>query len=289
MGATPALAGSDFLLTGTTPSYTAWYGRVSAAGRAAVETTFKSDVGGSEMYDVIPFGDGALLVGVHNPVTPGESNGWIIAVDAAAKTRWAHRLGKGSYHAFTRVATDRRGHVLAAGAKKLAAYQGWIVDVDKEGKVAGEQLVESKTWDVLMGIAVGGDEEIYTTAKAAPHQDADGVAVLTRRKSLATETWRHQILADVVAVSPPIVHRASVEFLAVVGKGPGGTLHLVRAPRDGKKPAIVPVGGETFALDWNSLPAWIVGTTDADTTIGQVRRAADGGVEWRTIKIARPR
>ena len=112
-------------------------------------------------------------------------------------------------------------------------------------------------------------------------------AFLARRKNLTTEVWRHAILANVVMVGAPILHRNTVELLVATGRGDAGTLHLVRANRDGTAPVIHKVSSEPFSIDWMMLPAWITHTTDAGTTIIEVRRAADGGLEWRTTRLAR--
>lgn len=273
--------GTDLLLAGG-----AWAGRVTTEGRVTSETALRVEAGG-EINAVVPLEEGALLIGTHNPTASGESNGWLVAVDAAGKVRWEQRLGRGGYHQLWRATMDRRGHLLAVGTRKATTYQGWLVDVDKDGKLSGEQTDATRTWDALIGIAVGGDEELYVTGKLSPHQDADGAAVIMRRRSIGAETWRQQVLSGVIMVGPPVIHRRTVEFLVVTAKGDTGTLHLVRQSRDGGTPVVLAVG-ETFPLEWLALPAWIIGTTDADTAVAQVRRGADGGVEWRTLRLARP-
>ncbi len=277
----------DLLLAGTDAAGKPWFGRFTADNRFAHEATFKADVAGSELDAVVPLPDGALLAGVHNPVKSGETNGWLVALDAAGKVRWELRHGSGAYHFFSHAALARSGHLLAVGAKKATTYQGWMVSVDKDGKLAGESKLESRTWDMLRGIVVAGDEELYVTGKASVHQDGDGTAFLARRRNLTTEAWRHSILAGVVMVGAPILHRNTVELLVATGRGDAGNLHLVRASRDGTAPTTHPVSAEPFSIDWLMMPGWITHTTDASTTIVEVRRSADGGLEWRTTRVAR--
>jgi hypothetical protein len=280
--ATPAASGGDFLLAGG-----ASFSRVTAAGRAVADVKLKVEAG-ADLSAVVPLGDGALVVGTFNPFKAKETSGWLVALDARGKQRWEVRLGAGAYHLLLGAAVDRRGHVIAVGAsKKSGVYNAWVVDVDQDGKLAAERELPSKTWDLLTGVTVVGDEELYVTGKSSAYQDADGTAVVARRTSVGAETWRHTVLESVLMVGKPVFHRDTVELLVTTARGQNGTLHLVRAPRAGAKPTTRTVAADAFPIDWLALPAWIVGTSDTDTSVLQVRRGADGGVQWRLIKVPR--
>jgi hypothetical protein len=292
-------ASGELLLAGATPSFKPWFGRVDARGVLAAQAVYAPEISGN-WQDIIPHGEGALLVGIHSPLASEFIQGWALFVGRDGEVIRDHRLGEGSFHLLLSGLSLPDGGALVFGAKKRGTYLPWLVRIDAAGAVASEQLRASDPWGGLDIATRTADGSVYTASINAEqaHTLPQGRVEVLKADSEGVALWSHLWLDAVVYIgSMTPLPEGGAMFLAATRTNPGseladaeGDLLLVRVPPDGSEPIVSVIEREVVMLHFQNRAAGaIVGLRGQDIVILQLRRQAgrEDEYEWRFSAVPR--
>ncbi len=199
----------------------------------------KADVGGDEIMDVLVNDDGAIAVGVQNPIESGVSHGWIVALDAHGEPRWDKRLGEGSYHGLLGITAMLGGQFLAVGSKKKDRYGNWVATFDGAGASVHETFAPSDRWEGFAHVVAAPTGAFAVGISSAEQGDmrSVGKAFVALIAADGRTVWRKVVADKIAGVGVPVATKDGFAFLAASVDDPanarsGGALpSFVSAPR----------------------------------------------------------
>ncbi len=270
-----------------------WFARVSPSGKILAEATFPTKVSGT-FQAVVPREQGALIVGIQNPMTSGVTHGWVISVDSQAKPLWEQRLGDGGYHYLLDAVVLPKGGVVTVGAGKRANYSPWVAALGPQGKPGTVELHENERWGELSTAALDGGGAVYAAGTSTKEQASSVVHRGGKLQVLKVDAegvleWEHSWLDDVAVVGSmrPMPEGGVMLLVGTVGdpssEFPTGKLLLVRVPADGSEPKVSEIEAEAVALTLSTIAAEIVGMQGTEVVLLQLDRQADqdDAYRWR--------
>lgn len=275
-----------------------WFARVSPSGEILAEATFPTKVGGS-FEAVVPREQGALLVGIQNPMTSGVTHGWVISVDSGAKPLWEQRLGEGGYHFLLDAVVLPKGGVVTFGGGKRTTYSPWVAALGPDGEPRTIELHEDERWGGLSTAALDHDGAAYAAGTSTKEQASSSIHQGGKLQVLKVDRegvleWQHSWLDDVAVVGSmrPMPEGGVMLLAGTVGdanaKLPTGQLMLVRIPADGGEPKVSEIEAEAVALTLSTIAAEVVGMQGTDVVLLQLDRRGDEDDAYRWRLSAHP-
>lgn len=210
-----ALPGGDFVVAANTRSggtgrYDAWVLRLAPDGGVRWERRF----GGpdtEQLYGVVPAGEGAILAGHTRSVGQGESDLWLIRLDAAGQPLWETVTGGSANDRPRGLAPAPDGGAVAVGftrSRTGVEEDLWAVRVGADGAILWDRTYGSERDERGLGVAALPDGG-FAAVGHAEARDGRGVdAYVVRFDGTGYLVWERRLdrghfdVATAVAAAP---------------------------------------------------------------------------------------
>jgi hypothetical protein len=244
---------------------------------------------------------GLVLTGSRSDKQITRSSGWVVRLDSKADELWRHEFDAGDpkgTSGLTSIDEMPDGGFIAVGSttvKSAGQYDGWLLRLDKDGKLVWQKAVGGAEEDALFSVAALPDGGAIATGAYG----ADGQGWLLRVDGKGETVWEKRYGGVGYDVFNAIVRHAGGGFVAMGttrSKGPaGGAAWVMRLDEKGE-PAwerlLTPVKGATansvLALADGGL--LIAGGSIVEPGLGNAterawlaRLAPDGAVLWTKV------
>lgn len=141
----------------------AWAARLTEAGSVVWQTGL-GGAGQEQLYGVVATDDGGcVMAGYTASFGAGETDGWLVKLDAGGAVVWERTYGGKGAEAFTTIAPSPRGFYIGGALAWLEAGQDtWVLEVDEAGDILWQETIEGEAWDNLTSIAATPDGLVFT-------------------------------------------------------------------------------------------------------------------------------
>ncbi len=183
---------------------------------------------------------GLVLTGSRSDKEITRSSGWVVRLDAKADELWRHEFDAGDAKGtsgLTAIDELPDGGFIAAGSttvKSAGQYDGWLLRLDKDGKLVWQKTVGGAEEDALFSVAALPDGGAIATGA----HGADGQGWVLRIDGKGETVWEKRYGGTGYDVFNAIVGHAKGGFVAVGttrSKGPaGGAAWVMRLDEKGE-------------------------------------------------------
>lgn len=183
---------------------------------------------------------GLLLTGSRSDKEITRSAGWVVRLDPKADELWRHEFDAGDpkgTSGLTSIDELPDGGLIAAGSttvKSAGQYDGWLLRLDKDGKVVWQKTVGGPEEDALFSVAAMPDGGAIATGAYG----ADGQGWLLRIDAKGETVWEKRYGGTGYDVFNAVIRHAGNSFVAVGttrSKGPaGGAAWVMRLDAKGE-------------------------------------------------------
>ena len=244
---------------------------------------------------------GLVLTGSRSDKEITRSSGWVVRLDAKADELWRREFDAGDAKGTTGLtAIDELpdGGFIAAGSttvKSAGQYDGWLLRLDKDGKLVWQKTVGGAEEDALFSVAALPDGGAIATGA----HGADGQGWVLRVDGKGETVWEKRYGGTGYDVFNAIARHGQGGFVAVGttrSKGPaGGAAWVMRLDEKGEpvwERLLTPVKGATansvlMLADGGLL---VIGGSIVEPGLGHAtekawlaRLGADGAVLWTKV------
>lgn len=179
---------------GETGNSDAWLIKLDAAG----ETVWERTLGGkgadsANALKATPDG-GYVVAGLTRSSGAGETDGWIVKLDAQGGSQWQHTFGGRDYDAFEAVALVPGGGYLLAGytrSKSGGKQDGWVLKLDASGRTLWEKTYGDARDDVLRAAEPAPDGGYVLAGQQIDRASSIGDAWVLRIDAAGKIAWEH--------------------------------------------------------------------------------------------------
>ena len=210
-----ALTGGGFVVAANTRSPAtgqddAWVLRLADDGAVLWERRFgRADT--EQLYGVVPAGDGAIVAGHTRSVGGGESDLWLVRLDAAGTPLWERVIGGAANDRPRGLAPVPDGGAVAVGftgSRGAGQRDLWAVRIDANGAILWDRVYGTALDEAAFHVVALPDGGFAAVGHAEEHRGAGLDAYVVRLDGAGDRVWErrfdrgHFDAATAVAAAP---------------------------------------------------------------------------------------
>lgn len=207
-----------------------WVAKLDGEGKVVWERFY----GGKADEDIAAIREtpegGYIFAGSTQSKGAGDSDAWVVKIDASGEVRWEHTFG--SPHADAAldiIALGDKGYVVAGYSdadRDRHKRDGWIIRLDAKGNKLWEHMYGGRENDLVREIRPANDGGFIVVGSTVPQEGASTDAWVFRIDKDGNELWHRAIggqHADEATAVVPQLDGAFVVVGKTRSKGAGGT------------------------------------------------------------------